>query len=571
MGACASTPVHGIKVRRRRRYRVSKWHRKVSNAVFDGTKKKGRDSGPCVADFAVSQYVHKDFENGLTATGKRSELPNTTIHLRQLQWCLSRELDANVICQEDAWFDSVSILESDSDDEYISVYGDGFPIVGNTIGTISGGQMVQYESSACIMDDKGQYEEFHESYVEMDTGKAEKCLSKDESSKFTCISAQGYDLSRLGKTDEIFSKRKKVLDQSYGSFKGLIDNRRDSEGNNMKSSLARMVPSVSFNDKNFSSTVSGPQPQRKKSAVFRLSFKRRSCDGEETTELCASKRFVYRPKAGFIIPRCTDEKPTPGCWSEIPPSTFKLRGESYFKDKRKSPAPDHSPYIPIGVDLFVCPRKVNHIAQHLELPNVKADGKVPPLLIVNIQLPTYPAAMFLGDSDGEGISLVLYFKLSENFEKDISLQYQESIKKLVEDEMERVKGFPKDSFVPFRERLKILAGLVNPEDLNLSSTERKLVNAYNEKPVLSRPQHNFYKGPNYFEIDLDIHRFSYISRKGLDSFRDRLKSGVLDMGLTIQAQKPEELPEQVLCCLRLNKVEFVDHGQIPTLMTIDED
>ncbi|XP_031254143.1 uncharacterized protein LOC116112088 [Pistacia vera] len=552
MGICASTPVHSMKVRRRRRYRFSKWHRKVSNSVVDATKKKSRDSGSRVADFAVSQYVHMD-------AGKRSELPNTTFHLRQLQWHLSRELDANVICQEDAWFDSVSILESDSDEDYSSVHGDGFPIVGNTIGNISDGQVVQYESSACIMDDEGQYEEYHESYVEIDRGKADKYLSKD-------------DLSRLGKTDEICSNRKKVLDHCYGSFKGLIDDRHDSEENNLKSGLARVVPTVSFGDKSLSSAISGPQPQRKKSAVFRLSFKRRSCDGEETTELCASKRFVYRPKAGFIIPRCMQEKPSPGCWSEIPPSTFKLRGESYFKDKRKSPAPDHCPYVPIGVDLFVCPRKVNHIAQHLELPNVKADGSVPPLLIVNIQLPTYPAAMFLGDSDGEGMSLVLYFKLSENFEKDISLHYQESIKKLVEDEMERVKGFAKDSVVPFRERLKILAGLINPEDLNLSSTERKLINAYNEKPVLSRPQHNFYKGPNYFEIDLDLHRFSYISRKGLDAFRERLKTGVLDVGLTIQAQKPEELPEKVLCCLRLNKIDFVDHGQIPTLMTtIDDD
>ncbi|OMP00980.1 hypothetical protein COLO4_12235 [Corchorus olitorius] len=554
MGSCVSTPARRINTQRRHRHRSRKCHGKVSGSIADGTKKRTSDAR--VTDIAVSEYVHMDFQKGEATTCRRSELTNSTFHLTQLQWHLS-QIDANVACSEDAWFDSVSILESDSDDDFISVHGDGFPL-----GNISGGQVLQYESSSCIVDGKCKYEEYHESYLKIDGVK----MSKDdlkESNRFPLVGNHGHELSRLGKADDICNRRKRLLDHSYGSFKGLRDEKRNSEERALR--LSRLVPSMSFNEKILTSSLA-PQTQRRTSAVFRLSFKRRSCDGEDSS----SKRFLFHPKAGYIIPCSKEEKPNNGCWSEIPPSNFKLRGDTYFKDKKKCPAPDSSPYTPIGVDLFICPKKVNHIAQHIELPNVTPNGKVPSLLIVNIQLPTYPAAMFLGDSDGEGMSLVLYFKVSENFDTAISPQSQENIKKLVEDEMETVKGFRKESLVPFRERLKIMAGLVNPDDLNLSSTERKLVNAYNEKPVLSRPQHNFYKGPNYFEIDLDIHRFSYISRKGLESFRDRLKNGILDLGLTIQAQKQEELPEQVLCCLRLNKIDFSDNGQIPTLVTVDD-
>ncbi|CAL9023691.1 unnamed protein product [Prunus brigantina] len=137
---------------------------------------------------------------------------------------------------------------------------------------------------------------------------------------------------------------------------------------------------------------------------------------------------------------------------------------------------------------------VNHIQNNHGKNTVRGSSNAierqpAPLQMVprkEIQLPTYPAAMFLGDSDGEGMNLVMYFK----------------------------KTYLLNSRTESRERLKILAGVVNPKDLGRSSAEKKFVHAYNVGVVALSHMH----GPNYFEIDLGIHRFNYISRKGLELF-----------------------------------------------------
>ncbi|EYU34126.1 hypothetical protein ABFS82_08G018500 [Erythranthe guttata] len=285
-------------------------------------------------------------------------------------------------------------------------------------------------------------------------------------------------------------------------------------------------------------------------------------EGQENPILSLGKPILQRPIAGSQVKCSPLEKKMAECWSRIEPNIFKVRGRTFLRDKKKEFAPNYAAYVPFGVDVFLCPRKINHIARFVELPSVDSHGEIPPILVVNLQIPLYPAAIFQNEYDGPGMSFVFYFKLSENYEEDLPLHFRENIRRMIANEMERIKGFPIDTNASLRERLKILGRVVNLDDLELSATERKLMYAYNEKPVLSRPQHEFYSGENYFEIDLDIHRFGYIPRKGFETFQDRIKNCVFDFGLTLQGNKAEDLPECILCCLRVKEIDYTNYCQL---------
>ncbi|KAL6135700.1 hypothetical protein ACLB2K_067926 [Fragaria x ananassa] len=308
---------------------------------------------------------------------------------------------------------------------------------------------------------------------------------------------------------------------------------------------------------------------RKRLGPSMLSFKWREGHAAAPADptLVSPRAVVRRPIAGSTIPYCPMGKRMADCWSPLEPNTFKVRGKNYLRDKKKELAPNCAAYYPFGVDIFLSQRKIDHIARFVELPVVNVDGDVPSILVVNVQIPLYPISMFQSEHDGEGMNLVMYFKLSESYSKDLPSHFHDSLTKFINDEVERVRGFPVDTIAPFRERLKILGRIVNMDELsklNLNTAERKLMNACNEKPVLSRPQHEFYLGENYFEIDLDLHRFSYVSRKGIESFHERMKISILDFGLTIQGNKAEELPEHILCCVRLDELDYNNRYHLGT-------
>ena len=72
------------------------------------------------------------------------------------------------------------------------------------------------------------------------------------------------------------------------------------------------------------------------------------------------------------------------------------------------------------------------------------------------------------------------------------------------------------------------------------------VTAYNGKPVLIRSTGLVTKGVNYIEIDINVHNFGTLARKGMEVMFENFSEMVIDLGFTIEGRLDEELPEALL-------------------------
>ncbi len=108
------------------------------------------------------------------------------------------------------------------------------------------------------------------------------------------------------------------------------------------------------------------------------------------------------------------------CWDEVEASTYRVRCLDYTRTKLKGPS-EKSIYRLVAIDMFTTQQKAFHVAKLVHLPPtpppvLQPDGGVlPPLLVVNVQLPEYPATLF-GSNDGPGLSIVYYFVLPDDFD-----------------------------------------------------------------------------------------------------------------------------------------------------------
>lgn len=242
-------------------------------------------------------------------------------------------------------------------------------------------------------------------------------------------------------------------------------------------------------------------------------------------------------------------------WDTCDGGTFNVRSKDYVQTKRKI-CSGRPLYDLTAVDVFSFVSKEYHIARRIRLPHVpmREDG-LPQFLIVNIQLPTYPASMFSRSGDGPGHSIVYCFQLPPDFNpsKHENPAAIGLLQRFIQDGVEADGS-------PTRSRLKLIPRVVNAEEWAkagpLNMAELKLLKTYNGTPVLQHPLTAFFEGPNYLEVDLDIHNYNFLFRRASLGYYGRLDSLVWENAFVLQGNCVDELPEQLLGCVRMFRVDF---------------
>lgn len=292
---------------------------------------------------------------------------------------------------------------------------------------------------------------------------------------------------------------------------------------------------------------------------------------------------ITRIRIGQTIGKISESAPFLGNtgktsgWCSIDGTTFQVRLPGYKIHKKKGPSAPPL-YDIFSSDAFRCPdKKIDNIMSYIKMPPIpqhlwpagwtppsdgvmRDDGKdwpdcsingVPPLILIHFLIPEYaPANPVWGKvrEDGEGYSMLFFFWLTEYGKAEATANKNPAIK-LFQEFLRR------DGDIDFRNRFKCIARVQNPDDCNLGGMLKSTLKKYNAKPWLTGPLcHNFIKGFNYMEADIDVHRFSYFGRQAANGFLPQFNNFVLDLAFTVEGQDDRELPEQVLCSCRLFKI-----------------
>ncbi|EWM28001.1 protein of unknown function DUF1336 [Nannochloropsis gaditana] len=265
-------------------------------------------------------------------------------------------------------------------------------------------------------------------------------------------------------------------------------------------------------------------------------------------------------------------------WGHTSASSFRVRSRHYKRAKKKEPSLEAF-YKLVSFDLIKASVGcVNHVGRLMDLEKVRPARSfpgLPPLFIVNTQLPDGEPAMFNASDNGPGRSAIFVFALKEST-VDMLEAHADSPSAAVRERkgkdhreafsvppalqllQEYFRRAPHDPDV--RGRLKVIASCANMDALHLPS----FISNYNGKPVLITKSGRLHQGISssngedllYIEMDICVHRFAYVARKGFRYLQKRFSKMILDIAFLVEGREEDELPEQILGAARLNNVDY---------------
>lgn len=244
---------------------------------------------------------------------------------------------------------------------------------------------------------------------------------------------------------------------------------------------------------------------------------------------------------------------------------FMLRGPNYLSNPMAKLG-GKQPSLPAvytfhSFECFSCPQRVHHLCRLWPPPAAPpgmtpSEGGLPRRLVVHLQIPGHAPNLVEPVIDGKGWSLVFFFTAST----ETLQQWQEGGSPASQlftrwaDSIRRKGNTNQELDDPhLREGLfKIVALLENMREAGLGS----VLEGMNGKPALATKSAMYFCGEDYIEMTINFHRFCWAARKAFHVLVGKSKGMVVNMAFLLEGQREEDLPEQVVAAVRINKLDF---------------
>jgi len=242
--------------------------------------------------------------------------------------------------------------------------------------------------------------------------------------------------------------------------------------------------------------------------------------------------------------------PLPHSFWNVDASNFELRiGPNYNKSKQKQPS-TAALYDLYSVDIVRADTTLGEVEDGFQIPDIPGltdidtgHAYVPPMLVLNCNLPSEEPDMLRASADGPTYIVVIYLVISPaTLEELMDLKTASPAVQLFANWCEK-----SEADADFRSRFKAMCVLDEIEKLGLPG----FIAGFNGKPTLINKSGAFTRHPSYIEMSINVHMFNFLAKKGLYSLHKKFPTFVLNVGFTIEGRDDSELPEVLLggCCI----------------------